>query len=565
MSRKPIVGLTLACIAVILIVALTGCSKVRKQDQFYEIRVPEKKLKQIEMLDPDSMSVDESDTDAQETEIPAEPNQPPATLEISLEQYRALTLANNLDIQASLITPSIAQANLLAEEAKFEATFTARASMLGVDQPAGKIVEIPGTSTFVTSIGSSQRESQNIDLGVNFPLQTGGTVSFNIADGRSKNLRENSILSPWYEDRIQISISQPLLRNAGKRANMHSIRLARYQKQIQDNTTKLEVIRVLAAADRTYWRLYAASKELDVRRQQHDLAMAQLERAKRFVEAGQFARVEILRAEAGVSRQLAEIITADNSLRDRLREFKRTKSRPGIRIDTRTVMIPTTEPDPVHYVFDSDKLITQAFDNRSELMELELRLAEDASRIDFARNQALPVVNLDYNYNISGVGPMRSDSLDMLNDKNYENHYLGVSLWVPLGNDQNRNRLRAAVFARRQRLAARNSRLILTIQEVLNAIDQVEANWQQILASRQSSLLEAELYQAEIRQFEVGLRTSTDVLEAQTNFANAQSAEIAALTNYQISLVDMAFATGTLLGAAKVEWEPIEPDIGIKP
>jgi outer membrane protein TolC len=228
-------------------------------------------------------------------------------------------------------------------------------------------------------------------------------------------------------------------------------------------------------------------------------------------------------------------------------------------------MIPTTEPDPVHYVFDSDKLITQAFDNRSELMELELRLAEDASRIDFARNQALPVVNLDYNYNISGVGPMRSDSLDMLNDKNYENHYLGVSLWVPLGNDQNRNRLRAAVFARRQRLAARNSRLILTIQEVLNAIDQVEANWQQILASRQSSLLEAELYQAEIRQFEVGLRTSTDVLEAQTNFANAQSAEIAALTNYQISLVDMAFATGTLLGAAKVEWEPIEPDIGIKP
>ena len=325
------------------------------------------------------------------------------------------------------------------------------------------------------------------------------------------------------------------------------------------------VIRVLAAADRTYWRLYAASKELDVRRQQHDLAMAQLERAKRFVEAGQFARIEILRAEAGVSRQLAEIITADNSLRDRLREFKRTKSRPGIRIDTRTVMIPTTEPDPVHYVFDSDKLITQAFDNRSELMELELRLAEDASRIDFARNQALPVVNLDYNYNISGVGPMRSDSLDMLNDKNYENHYLGVSLWVPLGNDQNRNRLRAAVFARRQRLAARNSRLILTIQEVLNAIDQVEANWQQILASRQSSMLEAELYQAEIRQFEVGLRTSTDVLEAQTNFANAQSAEIAALTNYQISLVDMAYATGTLLGAAKVEWEPIEPDIGIKP
>jgi len=102
-------------------------------------------------------------------------------------------------------------------------------------------------------------------------------------------------------------------------------------------------------------------------------------------------------------------------------------------------------------------------------------------------------------------------------------------------------------------------------QEVLNVIDQVESNWQQILASRQSAILEAELYQAEIRQFEVGLRTSTDVLVAQTNFANAQSTEIAALANYQISLVDTAFATGTLLGAAKVEWEPVVPDIGIAP
>ncbi|HPO69518.1 MAG TPA: TolC family protein, partial [Anaerohalosphaeraceae bacterium] len=75
-------------------------------------------------------------------------------------------------------------------------------------------------------------------------------------------------------------------------------------------------------------------------------------------------------------------------------------------------------------------------------------------------------------------------------------------------------------------------------------------------ASRQSALLEERLYQAEIRQFEIGLRTSTDVLAAQANFANAQSAEINALTEYQISLVDLAYATGTLLGSAQVEWAP---------
>jgi len=60
------------------------------------------------------------------------------------------------------------------------------------------------------------------------------------------------------------------------------------------------------------------------------------------------------------------------------------------------------------------------------------------------------------------------------------------------------------------------------------------------------------------------LRTSTDVLQAQTNFANSQSSEILALAEYQIALVDLSYATGTLLGAAKVRWEPIVPQSSIK-
>jgi outer membrane protein TolC len=79
------------------------------------------------------------------------------------------------------------------------------------------------------------------------------------------------------------------------------------------------------------------------------------------------------------------------------------------------------------------------------------------------------------------------------------------------------------------------------------------------LAGRQNTILQSRLYQAEKRQFELGLRTSTDVLDAQTKFAEAQSAEILALTEYQIAQVDLAFATGTLLGAAKVQWDPIVP------
>ena len=79
------------------------------------------------------------------------------------------------------------------------------------------------------------------------------------------------------------------------------------------------------------------------------------------------------------------------------------------------------------------------------------------------------------------------------------------------------------------------------------------------MASRQNAILSGRLFEAEKRQFELGLRTSTDVLDAQTKFAEAQSAEIRALGEYQIAQIDLAFATGTLLGAAKVQWEPSVP------
>ena len=38
-------------------------------------------------------------------------------------------------------------------------------------------------------------------------------------------------------------------------------------------------------------------------------------------------------------------------------------------------------------------------------------------------------------------------------------------------------------------------------------------------------------------------------------------AEIRALAEYQIAQVDLAFATGMLLGASKVRWEPAAPDL----
>ena len=544
MSRRFFVREYFVLFVWLILLVASGCEQIGSEEEFYEMEVPAEKVRQIETLDLEQMEAAE--------EAPAEVNEAAAEeLELTLEEARALALGNNLSLKVQIVSPAIAAERVSEEEAKFEWAFVSDISYSKADMPTS------------TKLAGSQVDSSRVGLGVQMPLRTGGTVSFDVIDRRTKTdevfSEFSEALNPEYRTNFSVSISQPLLRNAGKRANTHSIRIAEYDRQIIESQTKLEVIRVLAAVDRAYWRLYAARRELVVRKQQYDLAQAQLEQARRFVELGERALVEAIRAEAGVAERLEGIIVAENSVRDRERELKQILNKPGLETQTPTVLIAATEPDPVHYELDDGRMVAAGIENRMEMLELELELAKDISTIDFMRNQALPVVTLDYTYNINGLGPTRSDAYDLLYDKRFEDHSFGLRVMVPLGNEAAKSRLRQAFYQRRQRLSTRERRQTLIEPEVLDAVDQLEANWQRILASRQNTVLAGRLFKAEKRQFELGLRTSTDVLDAQTKFEEAQSAEIRALAEYQIAQVDLAFATGTLLGAAKVQWEPIVP------
>jgi outer membrane protein len=489
----------------------------------------------------------------------AEPNRPapqaneppPAVLELSLPDCRTQALQSNLQLRATLIDPAIAAAQLSAEEAKFESSFIANINANKFDEPS---------PDFYGQITGTQRESLGGDLGVQVPLRTGGTLTFDFADQWTKTNAFGVQSNEYYTSDLSFSVSQPLLQGAGRRASTYSIRIAGYNRDIVGAQTKLEIINVLAGIDRVYWRLYAARKELEVRKQQHDLALAQLESARRLVSAGERPPVEIVRAEAGVAQQLEAIIVAENSLRDRERELKRVIHRAGLTMETPTVIIPTTLPDPVLYELDRPRFLRTAMDSRMELLELELQILQDASAIDYARNQALPLANLEYTYNVPGFGATQGDDLDMLVNGGFGNHIARLQAKIPIGNEAAKSRIRQAVYQRQQRLATRANREELIKQEVLNAVDQIETNWQRILAARQNTILNGRLYEAEKRQFEQGQRTSTDVLNAQINFANAQSGEIQALAEYQIALVDLAYATGMILGADKIEWAPGVPD-----
>lgn len=537
-------SLTLAAL-----LAIAGCaaSPFATTDADRGVRVDRQRLESIERFEIDRFATDYEMMSSEELTEPENPFLNLEEVPVSLEQVRAWTLSNNLDLRVTLVDPVIANTAVAEEEAAWEWAFFANTRITNTDQPTA------------SQLSGSQLNIQDTNLGVRVPLRTGGEVNVSIPLNRTETDNQFSTLNPSFSSDIVVSLSQPLLRNAGRRVNTHALRIQSLEAQITEAFTKLEVIRQLANADRAYWTVYAAQEALRVAYEQYQLANTQLDVAKRRFNARVVPEVEIVRAEEGVAQRIQAIISAQNDYRAAQRNLKRIMNVDGLEMDSDTLIILASDPDPVRYQIESGHMIDAALAQRMELLELEIRLAQDFSSIDFAKNQALPLATLDYTYRANGLGQSYTSAFDLASTFDFEDHSIGLNVEVPIGNEAAEARVHRAILTRLQRLATVDAREQAITQEVLNALDALETTWQRIVAAQRTVVLSQRVLQAEQNQFEAGTRTSTEVLDAATRLAEAQIAEIRALVDYQINQVDLAFATGTLLGASRVQWQPLDP------
>ena len=541
---RLLAAVTMACVTL----AVAGCQDSLFRDSMTPATASNQRLHEVGTFDPARESSEapvplaEAGKDLAADRLPGQ--KPPPMLALTLAECRARALQRNLDLRVQLFAPSLADAAVGVEMAKFESSVYANYQR----NDQNLVANLQSNNAAATENGA---------LGVTMPLATGGSIDLS---GQTLLANTDYINVPGVQDTqggLQFSISQPLLRGAGVEANTASIRVAKLSSQIADARTKLEAIRVLANLDRAYWNLYAATRELEVRQQQYELAIAQLELARRLVRAGQTAEVEVIRAESGVGSTLENIIVADNAVRLRQRDLKRIMNDPGLPLDSVTYVATTTPPSPVSLKFDPETMAVKAVDNRMEMLELELQLSIDANNVDLARNQSLPLFTVDYAYQYFGYGTGFEQAWTSMGDA--DQYTFKAAARIPLGNEAAKNRVQSAILTRLQRLATRDQRRLSIQQEVFNALDNLENAWRRILAARLETALAGRTYEAERRQFDVGLRTSIDVLNAATRLGDAQSREVRALASWQISLVDLAFATGTQLGQARIDWSEVLP------
>jgi len=414
-------GLALACLA-----TLSGCANpLLPLGSDFDRKVPLDRLRSVQTADFDSYVLPPEEVDAPTGEDAADeilsPYRGLERVPLSLEECRVLALRNNLDLQVALIDPTIANQSISEAEARFDSTFTLNAQMARIDNP-----------TF-SALQDGQQQFDTLTPGLSIPLRTGGQVDLSLPITRNETDNQFATFPESFTTDARLSLTQSLLRNAGRRVNTAAIAIAGYNQQISESQTKLSIIAILARVDRAYWRLYQAIHELDVRVQEYDVAKAQLERARRQFRAGTVAEVEVVRSESGLADRLEAIIVAQNSILLVERELKELLNTSGLEVDTETIISPVSEPDPVEYGFDQDVLVRQALDERMELLEVELRLLSDALDIETAENGLLPLLDFTASYTFNGLGETPGESFRELGENEFTDWSVGVNAQVPLG------------------------------------------------------------------------------------------------------------------------------------
>ena len=482
---------------------------------------------------------------------------------LSIDDLRLTVIENNLDLRVAAFGPRLAEESLNAERAKFDAVFVADMSYADQDLPTGNsnIFSITSNDPALDK-GSGIFTETEIDrevfkggAGVGVPLPTGAKVgvkqTVEIDDKSGSGLRSS-------EDRAGtvFSISQPLLRGGGVAVNTASIRLARLGGGVEAAKNKLTLIRVLANSEKAYWRLYAAQRQLDVQREQLALAIENFGVVEQLIGEGLTPPVERFAAELAVAQQREAMIVTETAVRLRSRDLARTLNRADLPLGDPEAVRVASDPALVRYMIDADSLAERALEERLELLELELRLAADAVKIDLAENARLPVFVVDFQYGLGDRSSTIGSSLAGSYDFDNPQWAIGARAEIPITNDAAEARYRRSLLSRLQRTATREQKRLVIRQEVFDAADVLEQNWQRILAARLSVIAAGANYDAEQRLFREGLRNAQDVLVALQQLGKARMNEVKVIAAYQVAQIDLAYASGTLLGYAGTEITP---------
>jgi len=477
---------------------------------------------------------------------------------LSLEDCILKAMRDNLNVSVEVLSPELAGASVSLAKERFLPSLSFGYNLQSTNSPSFSFIEADETITS-DYYDYSARLSQIIPTGGNFTI----TLSSYKSETNQKFLSVN----PRFGSTLRFSFTQPLLRDFGFKINRSEIIIARNNREMSENQFKRVLMDTIYEVESAYWNLVHSREDLEVKKQSLELARDLLIKNKREVEVGTLAPIEILSAQSEVATREADILQAEAMVKNNEDQLKTVINLAGEGEGVDIEILPVDKPNFTLREVSFEEALAVALHKRPDLQATKVDIESKELNLSYAKNQLLPDLSLTADYWSPGVsgtlivydpldpfGPpimtIPGGSSAALKDAfglRYENWAVGLTLSIPLNTIFSRaQQARARVDLKQTTLRLKNQEQQVAL-EIKNAVRAVQTDYKRVQAYRVARELAEQKLNAEEKKLKVGLTTNYVALQYQRDLANARSAELRAIIDYNLSLARLDRSMGTSL------------------
>ena len=488
-------------------------------------------------------------------------------LSMSLDECIIKALKDNLGVAIQVLGPQISAEAVNQAQERYIPSLNLSASSRKTENAAFSYLDAPGDSSI--------NRTQNFNfLNATQLLPTGGTLNLGLTGYRTTANTRGITINPRFGTTLSFQLSQPLLKSFGFKVNRREILIAGNNLGVSEESLKNTLMTTIYNVESAYWALVYSIENLDVRRQSLALAKDLLEKNQRSVEVGTLAPMEVLSAQAEVATREADLIQAETQIQSNEDQLRLLLNITGDEDKALTALVPKDKPTYVVREVNLEEALAAAIENRTELKIAQLGLQTDGLNLSYAKNQAMPDLNLSASYSSPGIDGTRifyvegTNPLEGIIDHTepggidgaisqtlkftYPNWNVGLTLNLPLANFFSRAAVAQARLNLRQSMLDLENQKDQIYVEIKNAVRSVEANYKRIQAFTKARELAEQKLGAEEEKRRVGMSTNYVVLSYQRDLANARISELNSIVSYNVSIAVLERAMGTSLQSKNI-------------
>lgn len=446
-------------------------------------------------------------------------------------------LEHNYTIRREAHNPAISQTQVVEAEAAFDVEFFLDSSYANLDQATAQ--------AFVPS----KSDTRSIEGGFRKLLPSGMQAQVSLSQDRSKNSlpEEFQQLNPVYNSNFVVQLNQPLLRGFGLDVNRAQIELAKTDYRISKETFIQQVRDTLVSVEQAYWRLAQARRAVSILAetvsQNYVTWQNMIERLDHDA-----TQVEVSNAESRFQTAYVNYLENIKLVKDSEDALKNLLNDPALLLSENVELIPTEVPLAAPTAIDLFAAVRTALDERSEIHAAREAIEGRRISTNAAKNGILPKLDISFRYEVQGIGDTSDNSFDNLTTNRFISYTVGASFAYNFGERKARAAWRRARLQEAQAVVQLNQVTDGIVQEVNERVRTLMVRYEQIppaLTSVQAAERNLRSLQARTQRIDPSyLQTELGAVE---QLANTRSTLLQVITDYNIGLIELEKAQGTLL------------------